>query len=83
MECNRCGKCCKRFTLELTGFTGDEKLWLSYHEKCEIVGHILIVNVKCSHLKRKNQKYICDVHGTDKQPELCKAYTCDKGELNE
>lgn len=55
--------------LNITGMPEDQKLWLSYHEKCIVDGNMLIVKLKCKHLKRRNRKYICDIHG--KQPNMC------------
>ena len=76
MDCKQCGECCKFIVLDITGMSDDERLWLSYHKKCEIIGDKLIIRVACSHLVKKNRKYICDIHNTDKYPEMCKDALC-------
>lgn len=68
-KCKQCGKCCKIIVINITGMPEDQKLWLSYHEKCMIDGNKLIIRVKCKHLKHRNRKYICDIHG--KKPDIC------------
>lgn len=69
-KCKGCGKCCKMIKLNISAMPEDQKLWLSYHEKCIVDGDMLIIKVKCRHLKRKNRRYYCEIYAT--RPEMCR-----------
>lgn len=81
-ECKQCGECCKFIVLDITGMSKDERLWLSYHEKCFLFNDKLIIKVRCKHLVKRNRKYICDIHNTDKYPQMCKEAPCIKNDIN-
>lgn len=75
-NCDQCGLCCKYICLKTEGMSSDGMKWLGYHNKCYIFKDKLFIVVKCKHLKRKNNKYICDIHNTDAYPEVCKNAAC-------
>ena len=75
-DCNRCGLCCKYLKVTIEKLTVDERRYLENHNKCYIRGNSLIILVTCKHLKRKNSKYICDVHNTASYPKACKEGVC-------
>ena len=81
--CERCGLCCKFLSFPMEGMTEDDRRWIKSHKRCFIYKNNIIFLTTCIHLKRKNNKYICDVHNTAAYPGLCKRARClrktDKG----
>ena len=60
----------------MLNLTENERQWLQRHNKCYFYKNSLIILVTCKHLKRKNNRYICDIHNTAAYPEVCKNAGC-------
>ena len=82
-KCKRCGACCRHLTFNMEGLNTDNRKWLEFHKKCFVFKDKIIVLIPCKHLKRKNDKYICDIFGKPERPDMCAAAGCLKRDTTE
>ena len=82
-KCKRCGACCRHITLSMNGLNADNRKWLEFHKKCYVFKDKVIILIACKHLKKKNNKYFCDIFGKPERPLMCDAAGCLRSDTKE
>lgn len=65
MECQRCGDCCRQFSVVVSG-----KIVETHYGEPKVR---VMIKHTCRHLKDGN---VCEIY--DKRPDPCRAYECEK-----
>lgn len=76
-ECNKCGECCKTLMFTVSELSNDRLLRIYFKARGVKIlkGNKVLVPHRCSHLTEDN---LCDVHGTKRQPIICKNFRGQK-----
>jgi hypothetical protein len=77
MSCNRCGVCCSWVAISKRG---KPMQYITYMRERGVRedGDFLLIYSPCQHLINSCEGAVCDVHGTNKQPPVCKMWNGEK-----